>query len=128
MWTLSTSTPREQLAALLGANPDLVTEIRDTLLGGAEESGEAPTVLATTFGGTSEGVPTVTQTRKSLKYEINAVDVSIEDGDVDEDSPKALVVCYLPPAMATKSIEVIIVAEGNQTAGRVVKARRRKSA
>ena len=128
MWTLSTETPREQLAALLGANPDLVTEIRDTLLGGAEESGEAPTVLATTFGGISEGVPTITQTRKSLKYEVSATDASVADADIDDETPKALVVCYLPPAMATKSIEVIIVAEGNQTAGRTVKARRRKSA
>ena len=124
---MSTS-PRDQLAELLSSNPDLVTEIRDTLLGGAKEEAEATKLLATTFGGTSEGEPTVTQTRKSLKYEINAVDVSIEDGDVDENSPKALVVCYLPPAMATKSIEVIIVAEGNQTAGRTVKARRRKYA
>lgn len=111
--------PRMKLAELLKSEPTLIEELRSLF---AEESAtpapSEPVEIEAAFSGTNEDAPLQSQTGKSLKYEIDAFIVG-DDGNVDVEGPKALVVVYLPPTVATDHITVDVMAAGFTTEGRV---------
>lgn len=124
--TMARTDTRKQLKQLLDSDPSLVAELRSAL--GMDEAAHAPKeqaeAVSLVFEGTSSESPTRSQTAKSLKYQ---VDAPVADWSGEGEAPKALVIAYLPPEVATESIMVIIEAEGFVTEGRVTQARRRKA-
>jgi len=107
---------RSQLVELLQENPALLAEVRE-MVGGNESVSEAATdePRSAVFDGESTEKPIQSKTGKSLKYEVECWIGDPEDG------PKALIVAYLPPEVATKTILVTVVAEGQATIGRARK-------
>ena len=104
---------RTQLVELLSKNPALLAEVRGMV---GEDAGDSveDEARSTIFDGESDAseAPLQSKSGKSLKYEVLCFIDGVEDG------PKALVVAYIPPELATKSILVTVVAEGSGTAGR----------
>lgn len=119
---------RQQLKELLDSDPSLVAELRSALGMGEAPASSAPKEqepISMVFEGTSSESPTRSQTAKSLKYQVEA---PVADWTGDGEAPKALVIAYLPPEVATESILVIVEAEGLVTEGRVIAARSRQKA
>lgn len=117
---------RKKLAELLISDPSVMDDLRALLAESSDGDDEAPKELSHTFSGISSETPTKSQTGRSLKYQVNAV-VDGADPD-DEDSPKAIVIAYLPAELATQTISVMVVADGATTKGRVVTRNTRKKA
>ncbi len=104
---------RTQLVELLSNNPALLAEVRE-MVGVNEGESAEDEARSTVFDGESDPseAPLQSKSGKSLKYEVLCFIDGVEDG------PKALIVAYIPPELATKTILVTVVAEGNGTAGR----------
>lgn len=106
---------RTQLVELLSENPALLAEVREMVGGNEQVSAATDEPRSAVFDGESSETPIQSKTGKSLKYEVECWIGDPEDG------PKALIVAYLPPEVATKTILVTVVAEGKATVGRARK-------
>ncbi len=107
----NTRTPRSKLAELLREDPSLIDDLRTMLAEG--DDADEDTYVSFSVEATLDD-PVRSQTGRSLKYDGQVV----LDPEAGDDSPKAIVVVYLPPEAATDQIDVLVSAEGATTEGR----------
>jgi hypothetical protein len=100
---------REALRALIANDPQVLQD----LIAEISEADTATEIEPAIFDGTNAGQPRLSKSGQSLKYEAPCYI------DGDEEGPKALVVAYLPPEVASESVTFQVMVGGEAATPKV---------